>query len=48
MKQHDLRWNLGLEVWFCVKRGRMSDHNSREDAETELEFFECELPTTGQ
>jgi hypothetical protein len=45
MKQHDLRWNPGLELWFCATCGRMSDHTSREDAETELEVFECELPT---
>ncbi len=48
MKHPELRWNAGLEEWFCVKCGRTSDHRNREDAETELEFFECEIPTTAE
>jgi hypothetical protein len=47
MKHPELRWNPGLQEWFCVKCGRTSDYSNREDAETELKLFECELPTTG-
>jgi hypothetical protein len=46
MKHPELRWNPALEEWFCVKCGRTSDHINQEDAKTELEFFECKLPTT--
>lgn len=46
MKHPKLRWNPSLQEWFCVKCGRTSDHIDQEDAKTELESFECELPTT--
>jgi hypothetical protein len=46
MKHPELRWNPGLEEWFCVKCGRTSSHIHQEDAKTELEFFECKLPTS--
>jgi hypothetical protein len=40
----ELRWNPRLQEWFCVRCGLTSYHSNREDAETELESFECELP----
>jgi hypothetical protein len=48
MKHPELRWNPGLQEWFCVRCGLTSDHSNREGAETELESFECELPPTGR
>ena len=42
--KHELRWNPELEEWFCVRCGRTSDHVVREDAQAEMEFFECQLP----
>jgi hypothetical protein len=42
MKHSELRWNPGLQEWLCVRCGLTSDHSSREDAETELESFECQ------
>ena len=44
MKHPEIRWNPELEEWFCVKCGLTSDHIIREDAETELDVFECEMP----
>jgi hypothetical protein len=35
-----------LKNGFCVRCGLTSDHVTKEDAETEMEFFECNLPTT--
>ena len=46
MKHPELRWNPSLQEWFCVKCGRTSDHIDQENAKTELELFECALPTT--
>jgi hypothetical protein len=43
-KHLEIRWNPDLQEWFCVRCGRTSDHVVREDAEVELELFECELP----
>ena len=40
----DIKWNPVLEEWFCVRRGRTSDHVSEEDARVELDQFECDLP----
>jgi hypothetical protein len=40
---HEIRWNPELQEWFCSRCGRTSDHAVREDAETELEVFPCEL-----
>ena len=45
MKHPEIRWNPELEEWFCVRCGLTSDHITNEDAQTEMEFFECSLPT---
>jgi len=42
MKHSELRWNPELQEWLCVRCGLTSDHSNREDAETELESFECQ------
>jgi hypothetical protein len=47
MKHLHIRWNPELQEWFCVKCGRTSDHVVRQDAQTEMELFQCEIPTTG-
>jgi hypothetical protein len=44
MKHLEIRWNPELQEWFCVRCGRTSDHLVREDAQTEMELFECEPP----
>ena len=44
-KHKDVRWNKEIQEWFCVKCGRTSDHTAKDDALTELEQYECELPT---
>lgn len=43
--KHEIRWNPELQEWFCVRCGRVSNHRVREDAEVELESFECEPPS---
>ncbi len=45
VKHPQIRWNPELQEWFCVRCGLTSDHIRKENAETELEFFECRLPT---
>jgi hypothetical protein len=45
-KHLDIRWNPELQEWFCVRCGRTSDHVVRQDAQVEMELFECEIPTT--
>jgi hypothetical protein len=42
--KHDIRWNPELQEWFCARCGRTSDHVVHEDAQTEMELFECEPP----
>src|SRR5437660_4069866 len=46
VKHSEIRWNPELEEWFCVRCGRTSDHAVREDAQVEMEVFECVLPST--
>jgi hypothetical protein len=46
--KHELRWNPELQEWFCVRCGRTSDHIVCEDAQAEMELFECELPVLEQ
>jgi hypothetical protein len=41
--KHELRWNPELQEWY----GRTSDHIVCEDAEAEMELFECDLPVLG-
>jgi hypothetical protein len=42
--KHEIRWSPELEEWFCVTCGRVSDHLVRQDAQGEMDLFECELP----
>ena len=44
MRHEIVLWNRSTQEWFCLKCGRASDHAAEEDARTELEQFECELP----
>jgi hypothetical protein len=48
MRHGEIRWNPELQEWFCVRCGLTSDHTLREDAQAEMELFECELPTNQQ
>ncbi|PYX43031.1 MAG: hypothetical protein DMG81_00445 [Acidobacteria bacterium] len=44
-QQHtDMRWNSGLNEWFCATCGRTSDHTNVDDARKEMEHFTCVLP----
>lgn len=45
MRHGEIRWNPELQEWFCVRCGLTSDHTLREDAQAEMELFECELPS---
>jgi hypothetical protein len=44
VKHLEIRWNPECQEWFCVSCGRTSDHLIREDAQAEMEWFDCELP----
>jgi len=41
--KHELRWNPELEEWFCMRCGCTSDRIVCEEAQAEMESFECEL-----
>jgi hypothetical protein len=44
MKHEDIRWNRINGEWFCAKCGRISQHMAKEEAQAELEKYECNLP----
>jgi hypothetical protein len=44
MKHEVVLWNRNTQEWFCLKCGGTSDHAAEEDARTELDLFDCELP----
>jgi hypothetical protein len=44
MKHEQLSWNPATQEWYCAGCGRTSDHLRKEDAQTELELYECALP----
>ena len=44
MKHEDIRWNRINGEWFCAKCGRVSAHMVKEEAQAELEKYECNLP----
>jgi hypothetical protein len=44
MKHEDIRWNRINGEWFCAKCGRVSTHMVKEEAQAELEKYECNLP----
>ena len=46
MKHLNIRWNPDLQEWLCVRCGQTSDHAILQDAQVEMEQFECDLPTT--
>ena len=41
----DIRWHPELQEWFCAICGRTSDHTKLDDAQNEMNNFECELPS---
>jgi hypothetical protein len=43
MKHASVRWNPATREWYCTRCGRISDHTSLQDANQELDQFECEL-----
>lgn len=45
MNKHDLGWDVEKGEWFCVRCLRGSDHSCKEDAQRELEQFDCSPPT---
>jgi hypothetical protein len=44
MKHLSLKWNPATQEWFCAKCGRTSDHISVQDAQVELDQYDCEVP----
>jgi hypothetical protein len=44
MKHEDIRWNRINGEWFCAKCGRISGRMVKEEAQAELEEYECNLP----
>ena len=44
MKHEDIRWNRINGEWFCAKCGRTSERMVKDDAQAELEKYECNLP----
>jgi len=47
IKHENLRWNVATGEWFCTKCGRTSDHVSVQDAQKELDQYECSLQSVG-
>jgi hypothetical protein len=45
MKHKRINWNPAIQEWFCVSCGRTSDHASEKDAYSELEQYECHIPS---
>jgi hypothetical protein len=45
MKHENLIWNPGTREWFCTQCGRTSDHTSLDDAQRELDQYECQVPS---
>jgi len=43
MKHEDIRWNRINGEWFCAKCGRTSERIRKEEAQAELEKYECNL-----
>jgi hypothetical protein len=43
MKHEDIRWNRINGEWFCAKCGRTSERMRKEEAQAELEKYECNL-----
>jgi len=46
MKHENVVWNPGTENWFCTRCGRTSDQVSAQNAQTELEQHECNVPSS--
>lgn len=40
-EHHQIEWNAAKQDWFCVRCLRSSDHLSKEDAESELNRYNC-------
>jgi hypothetical protein len=41
---HQIEWNAAQAQWFCIKCLIASDHVNKQDAQIELDRFECVLP----
>ena len=46
MKHENIIWNPGTENWFSTKCGRTSDRLAIQEAETELDQYDCNLPVS--
>jgi hypothetical protein len=44
MKHEDIRWNRINGEWFCAKCGQVSSRMVKDEAQAELEKYECNLP----
>ena len=44
MKHEQISWNPATQEWFCLKCGRTSDHVGEQDAHTELDLYDCDIP----
>jgi hypothetical protein len=45
-KHENIVWNPGTENWFCQKCGRTSDRLTVQEAQMELDQYECNLPAS--
>jgi len=48
MNEHQIQWNATGEEWLCLRCLRSSDHISKEDAEHEVNQFDCLAPVNPQ
>jgi hypothetical protein len=46
MRHENIVWNPGTENWFCQKCGRTSDQQTVQEAQLELDQYECNLPAS--
>jgi hypothetical protein len=45
MKHTDIRWNPSTREWFCTSCGRTSDAENEQVAQTNLDQYECTVPS---
>ena len=44
-KHEQIRWNPTNQEWYCASCGRTSDHLAKGDACSELEQYDCQMPS---
>lgn len=43
MKHLSVRWNPATREWYCARCGRTSDYTSVQEANVELDQYDCKL-----